>query len=453
MIRCSLLLLLMSSAAFSQIVVKDHVTGAVIASPLLLNDVPVNDFEDKALDIVNTGAAAVTVNSATATGLYLSLCCQSAFVIPAGGLQTVTLHFAPTQTGYFSGALELDMLAIFVFARSDPAASLFVQTSTGLVQAHSGTPLIVTLPGSVAEQLPCVLQNNSAGPVRVTSLTSSGGWSLSGAPSLPLELQPGQKVGFTLIGTQTAAQVVAQTTLTGVVTVSQWSYAIDAHPPQPNVLLQLSGTQLQSGQQATLSINFDSAPAIAQTGSVTLSLETTGPVPLSDPAILFPSTGMTAASFTSVPGQLNASFSGQTSVTFQTGTTAGTLHLHALWGYSDQQVDVVLEPSPIVYASIDAKRESNALDVTVNGFDNTRTAGQLSFSFFDSQGAFIGKPITADFTELFYQYFYQSEYNAGGMFKMTAHFPVTGGTGQIHSVQLDLINTSGDAQSSVTPFQ
>ena len=458
MTRCWVLVLLAASTAAGQIVVKDHATGAIITSPLLLSDVAVNDFEDKALDIVNAGTQSATVNSATATGPYFSLCCRSAFVIPAGGLQTVTLHFAPTQTGYFSGALEIDALAIFVFARSDPAASLFVQTSSGLVQAHSGTPLIVTLGSSTGEQLPCVLENDSAGPVMVNSLSASAGWSLSGAPVLPLTLQAGQQAGFTLVGTLTASAVAAQTAVAGVVTIDQWTYAIDAHPPQPNVLLQLSGTQLHSGQQATLAVNFDSVPAIAETGTVTLTLDTSGPIPLTDPGILFPSTGTTSATFTSVAGQTGASFAGasnggQSNITFQTGTTAGTLHVHAVWGYSDQQVDVALQPSPIVYGTIEAKRETNALDVTVAGYDNTRTAGRLSFSFFDSQGAFIGQPVTADFTQLFYQYFYQSEFNAGGMFQMVAHFPVTGGTGQIHAVQVDLINVSGDAQSGVIQFQ
>ncbi len=452
MIRCLFLVALLASAAAAQIVVKDHATGAPIASPLLLSDVAVNDFEDKALDIVNTGSQAVTVNSATATGPYFSLCCESAFVIPVGGIQTVTLHFAPSQTGYFSGALEIDTLAIFVFARSDAAASLFVQTPSGPVQAHSGTPLIVTLPGAGTVQLPCLLENNSSGPVTVSSLSASAGWSLTAAPALPLELQPGQQAAFTLVGTSTA-NAAGPATLAGVVMVDQWAYAIDAHAPQPNLLMQLSGTQLKSGQQATLSVSFDSLPAYAETGSITLSLETSGSVALSDPGILFPSTGTTTASFTSVAGSLSASFNGQSNITFQTGTTAGTLHVHAVWGYSDQQVNVILEPAPIVYASIDAKRETNALDVTVSAYDNTRTAGRLSFSFFDSQGAFIGSPITADYTQLFYNYFYQAEYNAGGMFQMVAHFPVTGGTGQVHSVQVDLINTAGDAQSSVTVFQ
>ena len=291
MIRCLTLALLMASAALGQIVVQNHTTHAMVASPLLLSDVAVNDFEDVPLDIVNTGAAAATVNSATATGPYFSLCCQSAFVIPAGGTYTVTLRFAPTATGYFSGAIEIDALAIFVFGRSDPAASLFVQTAAGMVQAHSGTPLTVTLGGSTTEELSCLLENNSTGPVTVHSLSASAGWKLSNAPSLPLSLQAGQQASFTLTGTLSASAVAAQDPIAGVVTVDQWTYAIDAHPPQPNVLLQLSGTQLQSGQQATLAVNFDSAPAIVQTGSVTLTLDTAGPISLTDPAILFPSTG------------------------------------------------------------------------------------------------------------------------------------------------------------------
>jgi hypothetical protein len=156
--------------------------------------------------------------------------------------------------------------------------------------------------------------------------------------------------------------------------------------------------------------------------------------------------------FTSVVGQAAASFGGASTVTFQTGTTQGTIHVMANWLDANVTSDVAITAEPVGIESISASRESNALDVTVTGYDNTRTAGVMSFSFFNSQGAFIGNSVPADFTQEFYNYFFQTAYNAGGMFKMTAHFPVTGNPGQVSSVQVDLMNSAGDAPSSTTPF-
>ena len=235
--------------------------------------------------------------------------------------------------------------------------------------------------------------------------------------------------------------------------VDQWAYAITVHPPMPNIHLLLPSGVLQSGQQAALSITFDQAPTTAIEGSVEISLETDSPVSLADPAILFPSTGTTSTTFTSAPGQTSASFGGMSTLTFQTGTTAGTLRLHAAWGYSQDVVDIHVAPAPIGIGSISATRNSNSLDVSIIGFDNTRTAGALSFSFLDSSGTFIGESVAADFTQLFSTYFFQTAYDTGGMFKMTAHFPVTGNTAAISAVQVDLINSAGDAQSNVTKFQ
>ena len=434
--------------ASGQVVVQNHATGSTVTSPFVLPDVGVNDFETVLLDVVNTGSSAVTVQGVAATGLYFSLCCETGFVLQPSESQSLTLRFAPTQTGNFSGSIQVDSLTIFIFGRSLPDPTLFVQTKSGPVQAHSGTPLILTEDTPFSGQFPCVLENSTSGPVTVQSISASGAWSVINGPALPLVLAAGQQATFTLF----SGGAPSSGTLAGIVTIDQLTYAIDAHPPTPGIHINIPGSPLQSGQQATLSINFDSAPTQVVSGTVLLTLETTGPVTLEDPAILFTSSGSTTASFTSVVGQLSADFEGQTTLTFQTGTTEGTLHIEATWGYSQDEVDVPLTASPIVIETVSATRGSNTLGLTITGYDNTRSAGRMSFSFFDSQGAFIGNPVTSDFTQLFYNYFFQTAYNAGGMFTMTALFPVTGGTGTISSVQVDLMNTAGDAQSPVTPF-
>jgi hypothetical protein len=235
------------------------------------------------------------------------------------------------------------------------------------------------------------------------------------------------------------------------VSIDQWNYAIVAEPSQPAVQIQVA-SPLKSAVQAPLSIQFSPAPTSAVTGTLQLTFDASTSTSISDPAIIFPSTGTSSVSFVSVPGQTAASFNGAASAIFQTGTTQGTIHLTAIWGDASVTSNVAITAEPVAIADMTGSRQSDSLTVTVTGFDNTRTAGIANFSFYDSQGGFIGNLVSADFSAAFNTFFFQAAYNAGGMFKMTAVFPVTGGTNQISSVQMDLENSAGDAQSSVTPF-
>ncbi len=59
-----------------------------------------------------------------------------------------------------------------------------------------------------------------------------------------------------------------------------------------------------------------------------------------------------------------------------------------------------------LFTSVQAVPESPNLIVTVNGYDNTYSAGQLSFTFYDTSGKVIGSPIgfnaASDFQQLFF---------------------------------------------------
>jgi hypothetical protein len=236
-----------------------------------------------------------------------------------------------------------------------------------------------------------------------------------------------------------------------VVAIDQWSYAIVAQPSQPAIQIEVA-TPLKSAVQAPVSIQFSPVPTSAVAGTLQLTVEASTSMALSDPAIIFPSTGTTSVPFVSIPGQAGASFNGAASAMFQTGTTEGIIHLTATWGDGTVTSNVAITAEPVAIAGMVGSRQSDSLTVTVTGYDNTRSAGIANFSFYDSQGGFIGNLVSANFSSAFNTYFFQTAYNAGGMFQMVAVFPVTGGTSQISSVQMDLENSAGDAQSSVTPF-
>src|SRR5277367_4304037 len=361
------LLFLLAAAGLlckAQIVILDHDTGQPISNPLQLPDVPVNDFEQKLIDIRNTGTSTVTVSPLWAFGLDLSLCCGTGISLSAGQTSSITLSFAPQTVGNYSGSIQIGETTILVFARSLAAASLFVQTPSGLLQAHTATPLQIPIDGDFPGQLPCILQNNSGSPVKIQSIAAAGDWTIE-PPSLPVTLSPGGSLSFSLAGNSGASE------LRGSITVNGLSYEVDVDADLPSIQIEAQPSLLASGEQAAISISFSHAPAIALEGSLDVSLETAFDVAVQDPAVLFPSTGGDTAGFASTPGQLLAAFEGQTSVQLQTGTTAGVLRLHAKWGFSESTASLAIVSAPISIETISAKRGSSSLDIGVTGFDNT----------------------------------------------------------------------------------
>ncbi len=94
-----------------------------------------------------------------------------------------------------------------------------------------------------------------------------------------------------------------------------------------------------------------------------------------------------------------------------------------------------------------ATRESPNLLVNISGYDNSYSAGQLSFTFYDTTGKVIGSPISYNASSGFQQLFFTSNTD-GGLFSLQASFPVSGDVTQVGSVTVGLANSLGQATSS-----
>jgi hypothetical protein len=76
------------------------------------------------------------------------------------------------------------------------------------------------------------------------------------------------------------------------------------------------------------------------------------------------------------------------------------------------------------------------------GFDNTYSAGGMTFTFLDITGqALPPGAIRADFTGDFRAFFTKTQ--AGSAFQVRISFPVTGDTSGIGSVDVQLANSAG----------
>ena len=76
----------------------------------------------------------------------------------------------------------------------------------------------------------------------------------------------------------------------------------------------------------------------------------------------------------------------------------------------------------------------------MTGFDNTYSAGVMTFTFSDISGKTL-PPIHADFTQDFRAFFTKAQ--AGSVFQVRVSFPVTGDPSGIGSVEVQLSNSAG----------
>jgi hypothetical protein len=144
---------------------------------------------------------------------------------------------------------------------------------------------------------------------------------------------------------------------------------------------------------------------------------------------------------------------GQNSLTFQTGTTAGSIKFTL--SFADGQSftkSMDITPGPIQISSASAARQSPYLVIDLTAFDNTYSAGKLLFNFYDTKGALLTPGgMGIDETQDFHNYFFLNN-QAGGAFSLQAKFPVTGDITAIGAADVTIQNASGQSQTQHVTF-
>lgn len=284
--------------------------------------------------------------------------------------------------------------------------------------------------------------------VAVSPLSVSGpGFALSGAPAGPTSIAPGTNITFTL--TFAAA---ASGSYTGSLSIGTRQFALQGQTvisPFPALSFVLSPQPLTSQRQATLTIQLASPSAFAGTGTLTMTFVPSVNGVTNDTAVAFLATNGRQLNVDLAVGAQTATYKGQSAIAFQTGTTAGTLTFKLdLVNTPSYSQDVTISPATIHLTSATAVRQNPNLVVTVNGYDNTYSAGQLSFTFYDLSGKLIS-PVTVNAATSFQQYF-STNNQAGGAFALQASFPVQGDVTQVGSVAIGLTNSQGQTNTTQT---
>jgi len=215
-------------------------------------------------------------------------------------------------------------------------------------------------------------------------------------------------------------------------------------PPLPAASIQFGSTAGTSAQQNNVSIPLAAASQVSGAGTLTMTFQPSVAGITDDAAVQFLSGPTRSASFTISPGSTTAMFGSQSSLAFQTGSTAGTIVFTlSLPNTAPQQSSLTIQSAPIMLDTASAVRRLNDLDVSITGLDNTYSTSQLAFTFYDSAGATIAPGvISVDATSSFHQYFFPSS-PVGGQFALLATFPVAGDVNIIAAFDLQITNSVG----------
>jgi hypothetical protein len=380
-------------------------------------------------------------------------------IIPAGQSANFNVTFAPSQTGLASGELQVGaniypIQGAGIIVASIDALQISYTSSTGtrtLPQAATPIPFGQVVPGSGAS---AVLTFNvlnpitSANPVTIPAITISGiGFSLTGLPALPIVVAPGNSITFNAAFTPVSAG-----SFTGGLSIAGRTFSLgglSVVSSIPAFSLTTSG-QMSSQQQLNLTVQFNAPSPVAALGTITMQFTPSVANVSDDPAVMFLATGKRQLNISLNSGAQTASYNGQSSIPFQTGTTAGSITFSVAFPDTTTYTQSFSIPaSAPQLTTVQATRESPNLLVTISGYDNTYSASQLSFTFYDTTGKMIGAPISYNAAANFQQLFFTND-TSGGLFSLQANFPVTGDVTQVGSVTVGVTNTNGQSSSSAT---
>ena len=272
-----------------------------------------------------------------------------------------------------------------------------------------------------------------------TPLDARNTFTIVSQPAFPLTLNPTESAAVDLQFAPATPTAYVGAFVLGALSITLHGNGSAPAFSAPSIVVD---SALVSGIQARLAITLPTAAPSQATGTLTLTFQpAAGSV--DDTAIHFLVPAIRRLSFNFNTGDTVATIGTAKEALFQTGTTAGKLTFSIDFQNATTQLSSTISAHTIAVDSTIANRPNDAqLTIQVTGYDNSKSATQLGFTFYDTAGVTVppGR-ITYDATRDFSQFFAQSK--GGGMFSLLAQFPVKGSTTHVAVVDVDLTNSVG----------
>ena len=397
----------------------------------------------------NASNAPATLTVLAVAGTGFALASAPSLPDPLGAQQTAdfTVSFQAFGAGSYSAALRADGISALLSIAVVPSLTFSVETAAGKQLLGGALVDFGAVELGQTKALRFDIDNLSAQALNVPAMAvEAGDFTLTNtAPGVLL--QPGQAAGFDIQFRPSAVE-----TLTGSLTIGSHSYALAGAgiaPALPKPRLTIDLPRNLSAQQGSITVTLDAPAKTSGSGTLTLDFQP-APTGASDPSIAFAAGGRTAA-FTFEPGDTGGRFGSQATALFQTGSTAGALTVTVQVGDVTDWQSVTIAPALVALSAAQAARSNGTIEIQVTGYDNTRTVGPLSFTFFDAAGNTVASgTIHADATAAFGKFFQESD--VGGTFVLRALFPVTGDPSGVASFAAEFTNSAGTVATAKTRF-
>ena len=405
----------------------------------------VGERVDTVVRVRNTSQAQLTIRTLTVAGTGFTMFGQPSLphVLAPGLNMDFTVRFSPKDYGSYSANVNVNGVSLLLTGSSTAAPVVNVDgaqvpsgSTVDVGRAERGTTLAKAFR----------LENTTSERVTVQSISVTGAaFRLVFDGSLPMALGPRSGVDFQVAFTP-AASGVAQGSL--VIDGRTYRLTAAAHePPFPKPTLLIELPSATSGQQGKVSVQFGEASKAVGTGQLRMEFRSAVPTAPNDEAVRF-TKGNRLATFDVAEGATAAG-----DITFQTGTTAGTIMFIAEVGGWTATASVDIAPQRVHIEKTRAVRNGSMLELEITGYDNTRTLNQLSFTFFGANSQPIAPGAIKVEAGADFRRYFEARTTTGGAFTLKAVFPVAGPIGNITATEIEVTNTSGAAQSGKTSIQ
>jgi hypothetical protein len=451
----------LSALAQLQVFLFDGTNETPVGAVVNVGTASPGDSVETRFKVRNIGTGAATLNTLTLAGTgftFLNVPSLSYILAPNAEVEFDTV-FNPTDVASYSAFLVVNTINIILEGSGTPSAVVTLAGSNIPLAAGAIIDFGPVASG-VTKLLTFELSNPSSSTVSVNALSVTGsGFKGPIGASAPISIAPGQTVSFQVEFSPTSGQASE-----GALAVDQRTFVLTGQglsPPLPEASIVFGSSVGQSVQQNNVSIPLAAASQVTGTGTLTMTFQSSVKGIPDDPAIQFLSGPLRQATVSIGVGDATANFVGnQGDLAFQTGATAGTITFTLTLNGNPTpaaQATLTIAPAPVSIQSATSIRllggiivngepagvnVAGEVDISVTAADNTYSASQLAFTFFDKNGATMQPGvIRVDATSDFQLYFNST--STGGAFALLAKFAVTGDVTQIISTNVAITNSVG----------
>ncbi len=394
----------------------------------------------------NTGSASVQLSPPSLNGAGFTLVNPPLTTISLApqDFRDFTLQLTAAGAGTYNAFFQLNSLSVLVLAES-----VYTLSSSGacsIPDPTNGNILFATITSSAVATCTLTLSNPGSQAITLNQVSSAGtGFGSAQGVSSPLTIPPGGSTTFTIAFTPSTPSVYS-----GTLTIEARIYTLSATavaPLLPAPVFSFDSGAFQSAQQRNVTLSLPTASPVEATGNLTIAFTPDTTIVADDSSVDFAASGSRSIPFMVHQGSTQVLLNGQNSAVFQTGTTSGKINFYMSSNVPFQSAStaaVTVPPAKVTVDSAFGSGLAGSVVLQITGYDNTYSAGPMTFIFYDSGGrALNGGTLNADFSGGFKTYF--SKAQAGGMFQAGITFPVNGDVTQVGAVDVQITNSAGTA--------